>query len=112
MMEEIINEFRAHHGRHPLRMDNWEENQNCLFHCLHMARTQDLCHAPEYLRPGKSEAVAVRGFFRNPQDTLRAIVFEQFGNSPGHRDILLFNANLACAFYIEQYQVYVCVRGW
>mgnify|MGYP007112145263 CR=1 FL=1 len=112
MIREIINEFRRANGRHPVSMDNWQENQYCLWQCLHMARNQDLCHAPEHLRPGKSEACAVRSFFHNPHETLRAIVFEQFGNSPGHRDIILFNDNLACAFHVDQYQVYVTIRGW
>jgi hypothetical protein len=112
MIKEIINEFRRQNGRHPLRMDDHKENQNCLWHCLHMAKTQNWCHAPEYLRPGKSEACAVKSFFHDSYETLRAIIFEQFADSPEHRDIILFNDNLACAFHIEQYQVYVVVRGW
>jgi len=112
MIKQIINEFRRINGRHPAKMDNHEENQNCLWHCLYMAKIKEICHAPEHYLNGKCEAVAVRGFFHNPIDTLHMIIFEQFANSPEHRDIILFNDNLACAFYIEQYQVFLTVRGW
>jgi hypothetical protein len=112
MIKQLIAEFRKQNGRHPAKFDHYEEDQNCLWHCLHMARTQDLCHAPEYLRPGKSEACAARSFFRDTRETLRAIVFEQFANSPEHREILLFNDNLACAFYQHQHQLFVTVRAW
>lgn len=112
MLQKLINELRCLNGRHPIRLDNYEENQNCLWHCFYMARTQNLCHAPEYLRPGKSEACAVNSFFHNHYETLRAIILEQFANSPEHRDILVFNDNLAAAFCVEYYQIYVCARGW
>jgi hypothetical protein len=111
MIRQILNEFRQQNGKPSLAIDNYEENQNCLWHCFHMSRIQCLCHAPEHLRPGKSEACAVKSFYRNHYETLRAIVFEQFADSPGHRDILLSD-NLAAAFHVEHYNVFVCVRGW
>lgn len=112
MLKNIINEFRQQNGRHPIEMGNWDEDQNCLFHCKYMAEIQDCQHSPEHFRPGKSEAVAVRGFFKDRYEALHAIVFEQFANSMGHRDILLFSENLACAFCAEGNLIFVTVRGW
>lgn len=115
MLQELINELRRLNGRHPVRLGNHGENQNCLWHCLHMARTQNLCHAPEYLRQRGdyilSEACAVNSFFHDHYETLRAIILGQFANSPSHRDIIVFNDNLAGAYCVEYYQVYVCIRG-
>jgi hypothetical protein len=111
MLQSIINEFRAQNGRHPVGMDNWQENEHCLWHCKHMANA-GCVHAPGHLLHGKSEAVAYRSFFRDPREALNAIVFEDFTNSMEHRDIILFNDNLACAFHVEHNCVFVTIRGW
>ncbi len=112
MLKRIINEFRQQNGRHPIAMDNFDEDQNCLWHCKYMAEIQDCLHAPDYLRQGKSEAVAVRSFFRDHYEALRAIAFDQFANSMEHRDVILFNDNIACAFHIESGCIFVTIRGW
>lgn len=116
MIKELIDEFRKQNGRHPAIFNHYKEDQYCLWHCLYMVRIKECCHAPEYLRQREgyilSEACATRPFFRNPHETLRAIVFEQFANSPEHREILLFNDNLTCAFYLHEYYIFVTVRGW
>jgi hypothetical protein len=112
MIKQIINDFRRDNGSPWANMTHYSEDNHCLLHCLHMTRVKNVCHAPEHLRPGKSEACAVRGFFHDPHETLRAIIYDQFGNSPGHRDILINSENLACAWIIDQYQVFVTVRGW
>lgn len=112
MIKDLINEFRRQNGRHPAIMNHREEDQNCLWHCLHMSRIREVCHAPDCFREGKSEVCAARSFFHTPQETLRAIIFEQLANSPEHRDILLFNDNIACADCISEYFVFVTIRGW
>ena len=112
MLKGIINEFRQQNGRHPLAVDNWQENEYCLWHCKFMAEVQDCRHAPEHLLHGKSEAVAMRWLFHDHYGALRAIVFEQFADSIDHRNILLFSENLACAFYVEQNCMFVTLRGW
>ena len=114
MLKSIINEFRQQNGLPTVAMGNFDEDHNCLWHCKHMAEVQDCRHAPGHLRQGKAEAVAVRSFFRDHYDALRAIVFDQFAGSIGHRDILLFSENLACAFHVDHNYncVFVTVRGW
>lgn len=116
MLKSIINDFRRENGRHPLDMNHYQEDEHCLWHCKYMANT-GCVHAAGYLLHGKSESVAYRSFFRNFQDALRdalrAIVFEDFANSMEHRDVMLFNDNLACAFHVDRHNlVFVCIRGW
>jgi len=112
MIKNIINDFRRQNGRHPLDMNHHQEDEHCLWHCKYMAEIQDCQHAPDGLLHGKSEAVAMRWFFRDPHEALRAIVFEDFAGSMKHRDVILFNDNLACAFHIERNCILVTVRGW
>jgi hypothetical protein len=112
MLKNILNDFRRQNGQHPLDMNHYQEDEHCLWHCKHMADIQDCRHAPGHLLLGKSEAVAVRGFFRDHYEALRAVVFEQFANSMGHRDIILFNDNLACSFHVEHNCIFVTIRGW
>lgn len=112
MLKNIINEFRQQNGRHPLDMNHYHEDEHCLWHCKYMANT-GCAHAPDHLLHGKSEAVAYRSFFRDFQNALRAIVLEDFANSMEHRDVMLFNDNLACAFHVVGHNlVFVTVRGW
>ena len=113
MLKNIINQFREQNGQHPVEMGNWDDDQYCLWHCKYMANA-GCVHAPGHLLHGKAEAVAFRSFFRDPQDALRAIVFEDFAGCMGHRNILLFSNNLACAFHVDHEHncLFVTVRGW
>ena len=116
MIKRLLNEYRMQNGKQLVVMDNWEEDQYARWHCLYMAKIQECCHAPEYLRQRDgyilSEVVAGRSFFHTPDETLRTIILEQIANSPEHKDIILSNDNLACAFHVEHYYVFVCIRGW
>ena len=111
MLKNIINEFRQQNGRHPLDMNHHQENDHCLWHCKHMAYA-GCVHAPGHLLHEKLEAVAFRSFFRDHREALNAIVFEDFANSIKHRNIILFNDNLACAFHVEHNCTFVTIRGW
>jgi hypothetical protein len=77
-----------------------------------MSKVRNLCHAPECFLNGKAEAVAVRTFYRDVQETLRQIIFEQLANSREHKDIILYHDNLACAFCIDDYHIFLTIRGW
>ncbi len=112
MLKDIINDWRKTQGRHPISLDNQQENDNCLFHCKYMALIQECIHAPHHLRQGKSEAVGKASFYRDAREALSAIIFEEFANSMCHRDIMLFNDNLAGAFHAEHNIVWVTIRGW
>jgi hypothetical protein len=112
MLKTLLNELRRNNGRHPVEMNNWNEDRYCLWHCFHMSKSKELCHTPEYLLNGKAEAVAVRTFYRDVNETLRQIVFEQIANSPEHRDIILYHDNFACAFCVDDYHIFVTIRGW
>ena len=112
MLKDIINEFRKQNGRHPLVLDNQQENDYCLWHCKHMALTQVCQHTPNHLLHGKAEVVAYRSFYRDYYDALQAIIFQDFAESIGHRDILLFHDHFAGAFHVENNIVWVTIRGW
>jgi hypothetical protein len=112
MIKDLIQEYRRQNGRHPANMTHYEEDQHCLWHCFHMSRVKEVCHAPECFLEGKAEACAVRSFYRSPEETLRAIIFEQFANNSAHSEVLLFSNNLACAFHSHEYHIFVTVRGW
>ena len=117
MIKDLIQEFRQQNGKLPARIDHYEEDQNCLWHCHHMANIQEVCHSPELPRQRNgyilSEACAGRSFAHNPNETLRAIIFEQFTNSPEHKEIILMDS-LACAYYMDfaHHFIYVTIRGW
>jgi hypothetical protein len=113
MLYQLINEYRAKNGRHNMPFDNYVENQNCFFHCVYMAQTGDVVNAPSYLLNGKKEAVAERVYFREYNEAVRAMI-EEFDTDPLHREIMLFNFNLAGAFFIRRdvHSIYVCIRGW
>jgi len=107
-----INQFRKANGVDPVYCWNPVENDNCESHAFQMARCGELYHAPDYLRPGKAEAVGKCSFMNTEVDTVGHIVFEQFGkSSEGHREILLM-PNLAYGLYTSNWQVYLVVRGW
>ena len=114
MLKNIINEFRQRNGQHSVSIGDELENEHCLYHCKYMASVQNCFHAPEHLLYGKSEAVGYCYFFRDPLEALGVIIFDQFSNSMGHRNILLFSRHLACAFHVdhESKLVFVTVRGW
>jgi len=112
MIKDLIAEFRRRNGRHPAIMTYPKDDQNCLWHCFHMSKIKECCHAPECFLQDKSEACAVKSFFRSPEETLRSIIFEQFANSEKHKEILLFSNNIACAFHWQDYHIFVTVRGW
>ena len=111
MLKNIINEFRQANGQPALVINNGQENDHCLWHSKYMANT-GCVHAPSYFLHDKAEAVAFRGFYRDYQEALRAIIFEDFAWSNKHRIILLFSDNLAAAFHVERNCVFVTIRGW
>lgn len=106
----VIEEFRKYNGRKLLCGYFPVEDHNCFLHCLHMAK-EGLQHAPEYLRPGKAEAVGSIDFCENMEISLRRIVWDAFAHSEGHRNILLMNS-LAEAVYMHNGIIFVTIRGW
>lgn len=107
---EIINEFRRQNGATPFYGWNPVENNNCESHCW--AMVQHGCyHAPEYLRPGKAEAVGIHGWTNNFDETLSRIIFDLMGRSPGHKSVLLMD-NLAAGVIVWDWKVFITVRGW
>lgn len=113
MLRGLINEFRAQHGIGPANFGDAQEDQNCFWHCLHMSRVCECCHAPDYYTPGKAEAVGSAGFYRDTRESLALLIFgaDGFASSPEHTNILL-RPNLACAFCQSDWHVYLTVRGW
>jgi len=107
-----INEFRKANGVEPIWSWNPIENNHCWEHALHMTRCKELVHTPDYLLAGKAEAVGKSDFIKTTEDTVSHIIFEGFGKSKeGHREILLM-PNLSFGVYVDNWQVYLCIRGW
>lgn len=111
MFNQAINEFRKENGKNePHWLD--EEKYNCLQHCWAMIKVNKLYHAEEYLLNGLNEGVGVISY--NGEyilDIARRIIFDMFGKSEEHANILLNSNNLAVNYCINNYQLWVTFRG-
>ena len=107
-MFTAINRFRAENGIEPIKYSDNLVNHYCKLHCLDMARNHDIYHAPECYLDGWSEAVAITQYSDNWSDK---IVFDVLGSSENHRNILLHNSKISCAEHVDNWMVYVTIRG-
>jgi len=111
-LDEHINTFRAKYGKSPAIPANQEEHENCLAHCLHMANSYEVMHAPECYRENKAEVVGGCSYRGSDDNTIAYLLYEKAANSPGHLQILLESTYLASWFYVNNYIGYLTVRGW
>lgn len=112
MVADIINEFRNTNGKE--RIFCWDpvENDYCLEHCLYMAKTDKVEHALKDFLKGKAEAIAMCLFDTDINTTARYLIFSVLNASEEHRNILLNYDNLAYGIYMDNYKMYLTLRGW
>jgi len=111
MISDIINEFRRKNGVGPFYNWNPVENSHCEMHCWAMARSQDAYHTFDCFLCGKHEAVGFKSWDNNFENTVAKLIFERFGNSQDHKNVLL-KRNLSYGAITFNWCVYVTIRGW
>jgi len=107
-MLNSINRFRAQNGIGPVEYGDNLVNHYCQLHCYEMARRGDAVHAPDHYLNGWSEAVAIMPYNEHWKDI---VIFDLLGTSEGHRDILLHSNKISYAGHINNWVVYVTIRG-
>ena len=107
-MLNAINRFRSYKGKHPVPYGDGLVSHYCKLHCLAMARERDIFHAPAYYLNDWKEAVAMMSY---NEHWLDRVIFDVLGTSPAHASIMLDCDTLACNYVIDNWMVYVCVRG-
>ena len=110
-MIEIINNFRSYHGKRPVWGWNNVISDYCFQHCLEMAKRGDIYHAEPCYLNGWAEAVGVMSYNGDWHEAKRRMIFDNFGMSGHHRDILLNRDNMAFGIVVNNYKMYVCVRA-
>jgi hypothetical protein len=78
-----------------------------------MSRVGYPYHAEPCYREDWGEAVAICDYNgQNMWDMLSYVVYDVFGRSiDGHRDLILNANELACASHVNNYKLYVTIRG-
>ena len=89
MIPKAINDFRRDNGVGPVEIWNKKISEHCLLHTAAMVHRGVLYHAPQYYREDFQEIVGSQGFLDTFENTIRSLIFKQFGNSPEHRQTLL-----------------------
>ena len=111
MITNTINDFRIKNGKAPFYHWNPVENNHCEAHCWAMQRVGGLYHTSNIFLHDKAEAIAVCQWDEDLSTTISKIIWNIFGNSPGHKNVLLMD-NLSYGIAIFNYQVYMTIRGW
>lgn len=108
MLEDTVNAFRVNNGVGSI--SNWDKRDqyNCKLHCLAMARERNVFHTPSYYIEDWDEAVAACQYSDNWESR---IINEVLGYSEPHRNLILNNSILACNYHIQDWIVYVTIRG-
>jgi len=107
-MLNAINRFREQNGIKPISYTDRLVDDYCTLHCLEMAKRHDIYHAPSHYLDGWAEAVAMMQYCDNWKDE---VIFKILGASDGHRDILLNSDSISYASYMDNWIVYVTIRG-
>lgn len=111
-MQHTINEYRRANGKPIIFIWDGLMSSFCKEHCWAMAREGYIYHAPDYYLNGWSEVVYECSY--NGEDIngmARRIIFEHLNDSPGHRRILLESTEMAYAFVINNWKLYLTIRG-
>lgn len=108
IMRDLINKFREQRGKNSVQ--NWDNlvSYNCKMHCLAMSREKKLYHAPSYFLEDWKEGVASCSYSDNWKER---IIYDAFDKDDEHRSILLDSSTLSVDCHIENWVVYVCIRG-
>lgn len=112
MIIEAINDFRTENGKGRIFSWNERENEFCVLHSLYMANNKISDHAPFYFLLHRSEILAVSDFMYNFRDTIRYMIFNLFGESQKHKEILLNSDRLSYGVIVDKGQVYLTIRSY
>jgi hypothetical protein len=104
----VINKFREANGRPPIQYCDALVSDYCKMHCLAMAREGRIFHAPDCYLGVWQEAICNIGYDNFWKDKA---IFDVLGSSAEHADILLNCNIIALSYYIENWRVYICIRG-
>jgi hypothetical protein len=108
-MKDVINKFRQHNNQRPANFEGGIDEYNCLLHCFHMATNERCIHTPNYLM-GKWEAEIV-GVIEYSDYWKDRLVFDLWGNSVQHKEVLLSSNSFTYKYFINNYNVWAVVRG-
>lgn len=107
-MLDPINRFRRQNGVSCIESTDKLVDDYCLLHCLEMAKRHDIYHAPSHYLDGWAEAVAMMQYC---DDWKNEVIFNILGSSDGHRDILINSDMISYASYMDNWIIYVTIRG-
>lgn len=112
MVIEAINDFRQENGKG--RIFSWDERENefCVLHSLYMAKTEIFEHTPFCFLLHRAECVGVCNFMFNFRDTIRYIIFNLFGKSEKHKEVLLNSERLSYGVIVDKGKVYLTIRSY
>jgi uncharacterized protein YkwD len=110
IMERTINDLRTSNGRSNAHF-NVQKAEHCFFHCLEMARRNEVYHAEPHYLDGWSEAVGMADFNGDYENSCRHLIFEGFAKSEPHRNIILNSSELAVGWFTSNYKLFVTIRG-
>ena len=112
MVKEAINDFRSENGKGRIFSWNERENEFCVLHSLYMANTGIFEHTPFCFRLHRAEILAVENFMFNFRDTIRHMIWNIFGESEQHRNILLNSERLSYGVIVDKGKVYLTIRSY
>lgn len=112
MVIEAINDFRSENNKGRVFSWNQKENDYCQSHSLYMANTGRFEHTPFYYLLHRGEAIAVCDFMFSFRDTIRHMIFNVFGESSRHRDLILNSDRLSYGVIVEKGKVYLTIRNY
>ena len=112
MIGQAINDFRIHSGARPVNYWDRPGDDYCAAHSRAMADRGALYHSEEHYRPGLGELVGYAKIVCAFDDTVKWIIWEQFGKSTeGHREALLGWQRVAYGYFVQDGVLYLTIRG-
>jgi uncharacterized protein YkwD len=112
MVIEAINDFRSENGKGRIFSWNERENEFCVLHSLYMANNKISDHTPFCFLLHRAEILSVCDFMFNFRDTIRYMIFNLFGESPEHKEILLNSERLSYGVIVDNGKVYLTIRSY
>jgi len=112
MVIEAINDFRSENGKGRIVHWNERENELCVLHSLYMANNNVFEHTPFYYLLHRGEAIAVCDYMFNFRDTIRHMIFNIFGDSPKHCELLMNSERLSYGVIVDKGKVYLTIRSY
>jgi len=107
-MFNTINRFRAYRGKSSILYGDGLVSYYCRLHCLAMAREHSIFHTPNCYLNEWREAVAMMSY---NDYWLDRVIFDVLGTSDPHANVMLDCSTIACNYVIDNWMVYVCIRG-